>query len=45
METKELIHRIASVIDKLKDSNVDNHTIRELQYIVEDLMMYKYTNI
>lgn len=45
METKELIHRIVSVIDKLKDRDVDKHTIRELEYIVEDLMMYKYTNI
>lgn len=45
METKELIHRIVSVIDKLKDKDVNKDIVRELEYIVEDLMMFKYTNI
>lgn len=45
METKEVIDRIVSVIAILKDNNVNRDIVRELEYVVEDLMMYKYTNI
>lgn len=45
METQQIIDRLHKVVKVLRDSPTDKAAIRDIEYVIEDLMLYRHTNI
>jgi hypothetical protein len=45
METQQIIDRLLKVVASLRGTPIDKAIIRDIEYVIEDLMLYRHTNI
>ena len=45
METQEIITRLHKVVSDLRATPIEEHIIRDIEYVIEDLMIYRHVNI